>query len=423
MSGLIGIIMAAQSAEAQVPFDALEGVEGGRLGGAVAVRGAVAAAGAPDEMVQAQGGFDGAVYVYAWAIDHWALDAVLNPSLGGISKLGSSVDISGGLLVAGAPAHGPRGAVLVYRKIGGQWVQLSQLSPEGAVGFGASVAIADGAVVATDEAGFGWFFEEEEGTWTPVREVLCDAVSADGGVVACGVADSNTVTVHERDIDGFWGQTAAFGAPVPPGAEFGASVDVGGASDLIVGAPGIEEAFVYHRIDGNWVRVADLTHPDDTLGTDYGRNVSADDGTYVVAAPCIQGGCPAGTGQAFHYVPDWDGGLEVRELLPLPAPTGDIGFASDVSVHDGRTFVGAYTDDLGAPDGGAVYMYETPVDPFCSADLNEDDAVTGIDLANVLSSWGTIAPGHPQGFLDVNGDSHIGGYDLANLLATWGVCQ
>ena len=55
----------------------------------------------------------------------------------------------------------------------------------------------------------------------------------------------------------------------------------------------------------------------------------------------------------------------------------------------------------------------------CSADVNDDHIVDGLDLASLLSAWGTS--GVPGG-ADVNGDGSVDGLDLAFVLSGWGVC-
>ena len=55
----------------------------------------------------------------------------------------------------------------------------------------------------------------------------------------------------------------------------------------------------------------------------------------------------------------------------------------------------------------------------CSADVNDDHIVDGLDLASLLSAWGTS--GVPGG-TDVNGDGSVDGLDLTFVLSGWGVC-
>jgi hypothetical protein len=57
----------------------------------------------------------------------------------------------------------------------------------------------------------------------------------------------------------------------------------------------------------------------------------------------------------------------------------------------------------------------------CAADLDGNGAVDGVDLAVILSKWGTNGgKDYPQA--DIDGDGTIGGADLALVLGSWGAC-
>ena len=53
----------------------------------------------------------------------------------------------------------------------------------------------------------------------------------------------------------------------------------------------------------------------------------------------------------------------------------------------------------------------------CRADLSGDSVVNGVDLAIILSNWGTASAA-----ADLTGDGTVGGSDLAIILAAWGTC-
>jgi predicted outer membrane repeat protein len=56
----------------------------------------------------------------------------------------------------------------------------------------------------------------------------------------------------------------------------------------------------------------------------------------------------------------------------------------------------------------------------CLGDLSQDEIVNGVDVAIVLSVWGTDGGAHPE--WDVTRDGTIDGADLAVVLSGWGVC-
>ena len=60
-----------------------------------------------------------------------------------------------------------------------------------------------------------------------------------------------------------------------------------------------------------------------------------------------------------------------------------------------------------------------PAAAQCPGDLTDNGAINGLDLAGVLSAWGTS--GGELGS-DVNRDGIVNGADLGLLLGSWGVC-
>jgi hypothetical protein len=56
----------------------------------------------------------------------------------------------------------------------------------------------------------------------------------------------------------------------------------------------------------------------------------------------------------------------------------------------------------------------------CPADIVQDGAVNGVDLAAVINAWGTSGGTLPR--TDVNHDGIVNGADLAQVLGSWGAC-
>ena len=56
----------------------------------------------------------------------------------------------------------------------------------------------------------------------------------------------------------------------------------------------------------------------------------------------------------------------------------------------------------------------------CLADIDESGAVNAVDLAAILSNWGTNGGKYPRADIDGNGD--VDGADLAAVLSAWGPC-
>jgi hypothetical protein len=57
----------------------------------------------------------------------------------------------------------------------------------------------------------------------------------------------------------------------------------------------------------------------------------------------------------------------------------------------------------------------------CAADIDESGAVNSVDLAAVLSNWGTSGGKYPRA--DIDGDGTVTSADLAAVLSAWGPCE
>ena len=66
---------------------------------------------------------------------------------------------------------------------------------------------------------------------------------------------------------------------------------------------------------------------------------------------------------------------------------------------------------------GNGYVIEWEACDTCPSDISDDGHVDGLDIAFVLSDWGSA-----QARSDVNGDGAVDGADLAGVLNGWGLC-
>jgi hypothetical protein len=56
----------------------------------------------------------------------------------------------------------------------------------------------------------------------------------------------------------------------------------------------------------------------------------------------------------------------------------------------------------------------------CSSDIDQSGTVNAVDLAAILTVWGTDGGKYPRA--DINGDGEVNGPDLAAVLSNWGSC-
>jgi hypothetical protein len=170
------------------------------FGSAVALHGDVIAVGASYDDFEAE--LPGAIYLYRRVAGTWVFEAQLRPpELTENDIFGNALALAGDTLLAGAlstASHHPldRSGVFVYRHSGGSWVRSELLQP--AAGsffdrFGSSVALSGGrAVVGAPGESLVYVLRDDAGTWVwesqvtaapppaPVEDELGRAVAFDG---------------------------------------------------------------------------------------------------------------------------------------------------------------------------------------------------------------------------------------------------
>ena len=112
----------------------------------------------------------------------------------------------------------------------------------------------------------------------------------------------------------------------------------------------------------------------------------------------------------------WNGDWQDTDLTPHPESLVEYSADcnSDGIVDYGQILSGQLTDtnSNGIPD-------ICEIDP-CPGDINLNSVVDAVDLAMVLTSWGTSGGEYPRA--DVNHDGVVNGPDLGALLGGWGSC-
>jgi hypothetical protein len=81
-------------------------------------------------------------------------------------------------------------------------------------------------------------------------------------------------------------------------------------------------------------------------------------------------------------------------------------------------FVSSMTDGRNGPVIDGVRLVQI-ADP-CSSDIDQSGTVNAVDLAAILTVWGTDGGKYPRA--DINGDGEVNGPDLAAVLSNWGSC-
>jgi len=352
----------------------------------------------------------GAAYIYRRdpTSDEWSFEAKLIALDGAASnQFGRSVSIDGSLAVVGAWQHlSNRGAIYVFRRNGGTWIQESKLlAADGTIGDGLGVGVAiDG------------------------DRVIGGAWGDDTG----GVSNHGSAYIFRRNAPGNWVQEAKCVAPaLTSSEEFGRGVAIDGDSAIIGSWPffsdGPGAAFVFTRNGAAWAHQATLTHPNPAAADYFGFSVDISGEVAVIGAWAddVSGITNQGTAHVFaRSGSSWQHWVE----LTRPQPQASAYFGFSVAIDGTVAAVGSRLDDLdGVVNIGSVTVVCIDAEacsncpaPSPTGDLNGDGLVNGADLALLLGAWGASwTPPEPPVPSDINGDGTVGGADLALLLGAW----
>jgi len=273
----------------------------------------------------------GRVYVFDRDSDtgEFLESRVLAPDVGGAGGYGSTVAVSDGVAAIGWPGFGQlRGRVDLIRNTGDGWERMTTLTGPDSVpqaAFGGALALS--------------------GTRLLVSSPLVDELSG---------------TVHEYRIEGDGVEYVGAVRPdsLPPGALFGASMDMRDAR-LAVGAPtralsdGRVHLFDLDPVSGGWTAVGELRAPGDPRRDGFGADFALGEGTLWVGAP----GTRQARGAVYLFATSPSGEwAEARTLTVEGARSGDaFGVTLGADPDHGIAAVAAIGTDNTA---GSVFLYE-----------------------------------------------------------------
>lgn len=260
---------------------------------------------------------------------------------------GCSVALSGDTAVVGARLHQvgshlSEGAVYVFTRAGGGWLQEAQLldGDHGAQGFGSVVAISGDTILAATST-----------DWV-------------GPVLHQG-----SVSVFVRGANG-WEEQAQLVRPEALDLDyFGRAIALDGDTAVVgdpyddAGVGGSEgSAFVYVRTDGVWLQQARLKATDAALGDEFGTSVAIVGETALVGAPGKDNGQDNERGAAYIFVRSGDVWSQQARLEPHDPPaqpnSSSDRYGYSVAMSGGIAVVGAPMDIIGPhAEQGSAYVF------------------------------------------------------------------
>ena len=318
----------------------------------------------------------------------WSEEAVLAPGeLKAEDGFGSSVAIHGTIAAVGSPGDDGEnctsdcnmGAVYVYRKDGGEWVQDIKLTPPGTennVFFGTSVSIHSDRILigapGKGDGGSAYVYALEGLNWT--LEAILEArdtgsgddfgqsVSLLGELALIGSPDnensdlgrSGSAYLYEFDGSRWLPVQELMASDGANGDDFGASVALS-SGYLIIGSPfddnefGVNagSAYLFENSTGDWVESNKLMADESDLSDAFGSSVSISESYAVVGSSDT----PA-TPHLYQFTEfGW------ADVLNISIDGGD-GVGHSVFVNDEYVVIGDYENNDVGSDAGAVYALE-----------------------------------------------------------------
>jgi hypothetical protein len=280
----------------------------------------------------------GSVYVFVRTGRALTLEAKLTaPDPRTEAHFGHSLALDGDTLVVGTWATE---TVYAFERTGAWWPepQVVRATPEQAGNFGHSLALDGDRMVV----GAQW-------RWSPTAQVTAGGAS-----------------VFERlDQEWVFEQDLAAGDP-SNGDQFGSSVAIAG--DLVVaGAPLDDDevnessgsAYVFSRVDGEWVELQKLVPFAASPWQQFGWSVALAGPNLLVGAPGYSTGSVWRAGCAYLFRPSGGSWMQASVLVPGgAAPDDQLG---EVAISGHTAVLGARLADVdGRPDAGAASVFLLP---------------------------------------------------------------
>jgi nucleoside-specific outer membrane channel protein Tsx len=427
-------IMAAREEDApwtqQAELTASDGDAQDGFGGAVAVSGSTIVVGALSHPYSPPYQGPGAAYVFVESGGTWIQQAELTASDGvGGDEFGSSVAISGGTIVVGAPLHAVgsnqspgQGAAYVFVENGGTWSQQAELTASDGASwdsFGNSVAVSGSTAVVgavyhkasgINEPGPGaaYVFVESGGTWNQQAELTgSDGFDDDLFGISVGVSGSTafvgaphyTVGTNVEQGVAFvfgpsgatWSQQAELTASEGTAYDyFGYSVAVS-SNTAVVGAPLQGAAYVFGDTGTTWSEQAQLTASDGTQNNQFGSSVAVS-GSMVVVGAYNQAVGSNVEGAAYAFVQSGGTWSQQAELTASDGDETD-SFGTSVAVSSSTVVVGDPSHKVGSNvSQGAAYVFVSPAVTLSQTSLsfgNQAVNTTSVAKTVTLKNTGT----------------------------------
>lgn len=305
-----------------------------------------------------------------------------------------SMDDAGDFVAVGAPGSGGKGAVYLLIRTGSYWTQLKKLvASDGAEGdlFGSSVSLNEagsrlvvGAPGANDGKGAVYIFFRQAGEWIQQsRLIASDGAATDrfGSSVsmtgtgasfvagAPGVASAKGAAYLFMLSGAIWVQqsrlVAADGAA---GESFGSSVALAHDGEMVFVAATKDDdrgadsgsVYVFTRSGSIWSQQAKIVAADGMIGDGFGHAMTLNQSatTLAVSAPYTEDGATRDVGATYLFTRDGTVWTQSAKIKPIPG-LAYAKFGSSLSLNNvgDVLLIGSQLNDDANTDNGCAYVY------------------------------------------------------------------
>lgn len=340
---------------------------------------------------------------------------------------GRAIAISGDTAFVAALNAPAGGAVYVFERGEGGWVQVQQLnaidSPDGA-NFGFSIALdSDTAVIGADRTtltddglrhqGAAYIFQKgDDGLWTQTQKLTAsdfgaeaqfgNAVALSGDTALIGAYNS---TINDNFYQGAayvftrsgttWTQTQKLVADDGIGGDdFGTAVALDGNRALITAPYGsgaaaqTGTAYEFENTAGVWTQTAKLSADDGAFFDTFGYAIALSGDTALITAPYAQVGDNAGQGTVYVFDLAGGSGNQTQKLAASDGAASDA-LGSSISLYGDTVIVGA-SSALGY--AGEAYLFANAGGTWSElGQLSGSDEVEGDNVGYAVALSGSTA--------------------------------
>ncbi|NOR88172.1 MAG: T9SS type A sorting domain-containing protein [Bacteroidales bacterium] len=279
------------------------------------------------------------------------------------------------------------GAVYIYKKEGGAWIQQTKLFAEDASmqsQFGNSVSISGdyiviGAYTSSDLAlysGSAYVFKREGEIWTQEAKLLPSSglpydyfgqsVSISGDYIVIGVPfddnsgeDRGSLYIYKHQANNWILDTQLLANDGVAGDEFGFTVDISG-NYIVAGAPldevSIGSAYIFRLENETWVQQTKLIATDASENIYFGNSVAIS-GDYAIVGTFQGNGNADHSGAAYIFEREDGNWLQQEKLTASDGAFGDY-FGYHVSISANQAIIGAKNDEDQGFHAGSAYIFK-----------------------------------------------------------------